>query len=1014
MQLKLQPERKQVSVLFVDLCDSTAHVAHSDPEEARAYLDDALRLMSGAVEAYGGTVSQLLGDGLLALFGAPVAQEDHALRACLTAISMHTAVRERASRADIKPYVLRIGIHSGEVIVGVAGHYLWSHYRADGCTIHLASRLEKLAEPGTVLLSAATQRLIAEQLDTKPLGAQSIRGLDVALNVFELVVGTEGSAAAPLTRRQRWAPLVGREEALTVLNSLAAASRTGTMRVVGLRGEAGIGKSRLIAEWCSGPELSGFGVCTSFARGYSSANAYGVIADLARSLVNLPGRSRLATHPAASEEMGADVMPQDPSCQHAAAINDLLDVKDTDKAWLTLSPAVRRRRLAEALHWLVAQRFEQGPLLLVLEDIFLADRESQRLLESLVPRLEGMPVLICVSYRQDFEHRWADSPWFVEHWIAPLRGPDMSALARSMLGDDESVQGVVAELVERADGNPFFLEQLVITLIDDGSLVGTPGAYRLTKPLEELRPPGSIAAVIGARVDRLPAAAKGALEAAAVLGDPITRNLIAAMQDFEPEPAEQLLRLGVASGLLAAPQNREPAPVCGAYTFRHALVQEVVAGTLTRPRRKALHRRAFFALQAHHATGDTDVAPTLTRHAFAGELWVDAATYAVKSIARAVSRSANREALRLFELGVDASRRVGDEPQALALELGLLLEAIGALMALGHLDAIFANLERANTIAASLGDQRCRATVALQSSVFLWMRGRYTQGLASANQALEAGCLSGRRNLQMAARQTRMMTLHGLGRYRDAVEEARGVWRDFEPELLQNRLMAGWATAPIINLYTFHSNSLMRLGDYDEAQAACDRAYKVLESLDHPYSRGLLDFAQGQMWIELGRFADAERLMRGSVELCAVRDVPTLMPCAVAMLGAALAHGDRSDEAVVLLEKALHDRIYLAGGVYGEFFIRLNLGVALRKVGRLQPAIRAGEQAIDLAVSGEQHGHRADALFELGETLRHAGQTARARVCFDEAADLARSSGMLLYVERALKAREHVAGAGAP
>ena len=341
MQLKLQPERKQVSVLFVDLCDSTAHVAHSDPEEARAYLDDALRLMSGAVEAYGGTVSQLLGDGLLALFGAPVAQEDHALRACLTAISMHTAVRERASRADIKPYVLRIGIHSGEVIVGVAGHYLWSHYRADGCTIHLASRLEKLAEPGTVLLSAATQRLIAEQLDTKPLGAQSIRGLDVALNVFELVVGTEGSAAAPLTRRQRWAPLVGREEALTVLNSLAAATRTGTMRVVGLRGEAGIGKSRLIAEWCSGPELSGFGVCTSFARGYSSANAYGVIADLARSLVNLPGRSRLATHPAASEEMGADVMPQDPSCQHAAAINDLLDVKDTDKAWLTLSPAVR-------------------------------------------------------------------------------------------------------------------------------------------------------------------------------------------------------------------------------------------------------------------------------------------------------------------------------------------------------------------------------------------------------------------------------------------------------------------------------------------------------------------------------------------------------------------------------------------------------------------------------------------------------------------------------------------------
>ena len=148
MQLKMQPERKQVSVLFVDLCDSTAHVAHSDPEEARAYLDDALRLMTDAVEAYGGTVSQLLGDGLLALFGAPVAQEDHALRACLAAISMHSAVRDRANQAQTRPYVLRMGIHSGEVIVGVAGHYLWTHYRADGSTIHLASRLERLAEPG--------------------------------------------------------------------------------------------------------------------------------------------------------------------------------------------------------------------------------------------------------------------------------------------------------------------------------------------------------------------------------------------------------------------------------------------------------------------------------------------------------------------------------------------------------------------------------------------------------------------------------------------------------------------------------------------------------------------------------------------------------------------------------------------------------------------------------------------------------------------------------------------------
>ena len=1003
-RLKMRPERKQVSVLFADLCDSTAHVQHTDPEEARAYLNDALRLMTDAVEAYGGTVSQLLGDGLLALFGAPVAQEDHALRACLAASAMQTSARNRKGSGPEASFELRVGIHSGEVIVGVSGQYLLSHYRADGTTIHLASRLEKLAPTGAVVLSAATQRLIAEQLDTRSLGTRCIRGMDTPMELFELVLGSEGSAAAPLARRQRWAPMVGRDETLQMLDALAGSARGGAMRVVGLRGEAGIGKSRLIAEWCTASALGGFMVCTTHARGYASANAYGVIADLARALVNHPqwNAGDMQQSIEGCESGAAD----GERGRHLEAINDLLEVADADQAWLTLSPTVRRRRIADALHWLVSRRLQRGPLLLVLEDIFLADRESQRLLESLVPRLEGKPVLICVSYRQDFEHRWADSAWFVEHWIAPLRGPDMGTLAHAMLGDHDSVRGVVDELVERADGNPFFLEQLAINLIDDGSLVGTPGAYWLTRPQAELRPPASIAAVICARVDRLPAAAKAALEAAAVLGDPLTSQLIAAMHEVEPAQADHLLRLGVASGLLTAPRSPSADATTSPFAFRHALVQEVVLGTLTRLRRKGLHRQAFLALQAHHGTGNAEASPTLTRHAFIGEQWEHAATYAVKSIARAVTRSANREALRLFELGVDASRRVASQPLALSLELGLLLEAIGALMALGHIDAIFANLERAHVIAGELGDQRCRATVALQTSVFLWMRGRYTPGLVSANHALDAGRKAGRRNLQMAASQTRLMLLHGLGRYREAVEEARAALRDFEPELRGHRLLAGWATVPIINLLTFYANSLSRLGNYEAAQEACDQAYTVLSEFDHPYSRGLLDFTQGHMWIELGRCAQAETLMRSCVELCAVRDIPTLMPCAVAILGGALAGGGQAKEAASRLEKAIHERIYLAGGVYGEFFIRLYLGVALRRLGRWAEAITAGEQALELAVAGEQHGHRTDALFELGETLRDAGQPERAHECFVQSLAQARRCELPLYMERAARSAE--------
>ncbi|MDM0022164.1 ATP-binding protein [Variovorax saccharolyticus] len=995
----VQEELKYVSALFVDVCDSTAHVRGMSPEGARAYLDEALGLMTDAVKTYGGTVSQLLGDGLVALFGAPVAHEDHALRACMAALAMQNAVRVRVPASDF-PLMLRIGVHSGEVIVGLMGKYRWCQYRADGDTIHLASRLERLAPPGGILLSAATHRLVAEQVDTREIAPQRIRGFEGLTNVFQLIVATEGSAAAPLTRRLRWAPLVGRAETLGALESLAHSVRNGVMRVIGLRGEAGIGKSRLIAEWCVSPALRGFDVCITHARGHASFSAYSTIADLVRSLLCLP-REDVANEQASAEHRLSHDWPS-MGTNHQAAVRDLLEMGGMDGEWMSLNPAQRRRRTAEALQWLIGERLRHRPLLLVIEDIFLADRESQRLLEWLMPRLQDMPVLVCVSYRTEFEHRWVDVSWFVEHWLAPLREEDMATLARAMLGADASIDDMVGDLIDRADGNPFFLEQLVITLIDEGSLLGTPGAYHATRSRAELRVPGSIAAMIGARVDRLPPAAKAALEAAGVLSEPVTSILLSAMLRVDAEEMERLLRLGVAAGLLSA-SSIDAGVAANSISFRHALVQEVVVGALTRHRREALHRRALEALKEQQGVPD---ASALMRHAIAGAIWGEAATYAVKAMAKAVSRSANREALRLFDLGVDSARRVTRTDEAKSLELNLLLEAIGALMALGHIDAIFENLERADAIASELGDQRCRATVSLQMAVFLWMRGCYTQGLVRAAQALEAGRIAMRRKLEMAARQTRMMMLHGLGRYRESATEALFVLREFNSELRENRLLAGWATTPVINLHSFLASTMWRLGDYQEAQRACDCAYDALYAFDHPYSRGLVDFVQSQIWNELGRFDEAERLMRRSVESCAAHDVPTLLPCCVSMLGSALARGGKAREAANLLEQAFADRIFVAGGTYGEFFMRVNLGVAFRNLGQWKRAIECGTEAVRLAKEGEQYGHGVEAMFELGESFSCGGDESRARDWFKAASEQAKLCEMPVYQARCAQALE--------
>lgn len=989
-------ENKQVSVLFVDVCDSTYLLQNADPEESRDYLDRALKQLVDAVETFGGTVSQLLGDGLVALFGAPLAQEDHALRACMAALKMQRGTIPDAEARSAAGPTIRIGINSGEVLVGIVGQYQWSHYGADGQTIHVASRLEKMARPGTILVSASTQRQVVQQIDTRPVGVRAVRGLDDPIELHEVVVETESSAAAPLTRKQQWAPLIGREDLLQELGRAVAAVRSGEMRVIGMRGDAGIGKSRLIAEWTSGLSRHGVDVCLSQARGYASSQAYSTAADLLAKMVGLP---RTGAKQNTAQALAAKWPTE--GADHLAAVGDLLGLGAPSEEWLALNPSQRRRRIGEALLWLIRRRLQSGFFVLVLEDIFLADRESLRLFESLIPRLKELPILICVSYRLDFKHQWSSADWFEEHPVEPLRSSDMLALAHALLGDDFSVHGIAGELVRRADGNPFFLEQLVITLVDDGSLEGTPGGYRSNR-FGELRVPASIAAVIGARIDRLPDAAKSALEAVSVLGDPITPELVGAMQEVAVARAEELMNLCRASGLLTKPDPARGSLESHVFVFRHDLVRDVVLKALTRTRLKALHRLAFRALRAQPGADDSDAAAALAHHAFKGEEWEHAAVYALKSMALAISRSANREALRLFEMGIAASRHTDSETTALALELGLRLEAIGAMMALGRIDEIFNNMERAEIIATQLNDQRARAAVSTQTAVLLWMRGEFEQGLHHASRGLEAAGLAQRRHMSMAAHQTRLMHLHALGRYSEAALEGKAVLAGYGPELAQHTVQPGWAAIPIINLYAFYSSTLSHLGDYQAAQDGCASAYQILSKVDHPYSRLLIDTVQAQLWIEQGELDRAEALMREAVRQCATHSVPTMLAVCTGRLGNALARNNKADEAVTLVEKGFADRIYDAAGTYGRIFMRVGLTVAYRNLGRLDDAIRTGRKAVEQA--GEAYGHRTEALCELAETLRRAGAASEAEDCFRETYDAALRLGMPYYQRRAAAA----------
>jgi len=980
-----RPELRQVAVLFADLCDSTRRVARADPEEARHFLDQAIGLMKSSVEAYGGTISQTLGDGVLALFGAPNAHEDYALRACLAAQAIQRGAGEWNSAVDDdkQGMQVRVGIDVGEVIVSHESEFLASHYRADGIAVHVAKRLEQAASPGQTLISGAVCHLVGHQLQTHPKGAFAFQGIDQEVAVHELALQ---SAVAPLAGQRYAAPLIGRDVLLDQLQAVAEeVRRSGTLRCIALKGEAGAGKSRVIAELCRVESQRGLEVIFTAAHSYTSRVQYALLAELLR---ELQGR---AVHGAVSVGDGDhDLVPEE-RFVHRAAIDDLLGSGAPDPGWLALTSSQRRRYIREALHGLLSVAARRAPLLLVIEDLMLADRESQRLLEQAMRRCQDLPLLVCVSYRVGFQPSWMDALWFSEHGVRLLEPKEMLSLATAILGDDASLQITKERLVGKAEGNPFYLEQMAMTLIDDGTLVGSPRAYRCATPDARVRIPASIAVVIRCRIDRLPATVKATLEAAAIVGEPLSTPVLASMRRLTEEEVERHLAQASAVGVMSGQDARQ-----GSWVFRHALVSEVIMKGLTRSRRKMLHRAAITALELHGDSALPDESAVLANHAFNGELWLAAARHALVSMTRSIARSANREALAAFDLGMDAARRIEDDQQRATLEVSLLSESLGALLPLGRGEQILKNLDQARLIAGAVKDSRRQAAVLVQLAVMLWTQGRYLQGLDVAHEAGVVAAAAGSRSLQMASAQARVMLNHGLGRYAVALEDIAQVEQAFAPELAAGRMMSGWAVLATVNLNVFLADTLLRLGQLERAQQACDAARSGMEGTEHAFSRTLVDFVQGCLLIETSDPRKSAAYLDEALRHCESRDVATMYPPLFAAWGRARALSDATAaaDAATKLQAAIDAKVHLAGGRYNEFYLSYALAVALRRSGRLADAAAAASAAMNYAAAYGQAGHRVEAMYELGQVELARGNADAAASILQRACRLAQESGM--------------------
>jgi class 3 adenylate cyclase/tetratricopeptide (TPR) repeat protein len=986
----LEGERKQVTVLFADLKGSTELIRDLDPEQARAILDPAMHAMMEAVHRYEGTVNQVMGDGIMALFGAPLAHEDHAARACYAALAMQDALRryaEEVRRVHGLPVQMRVGLNAGEVVVRAIGNDLHMDYSAVGLTTVLAARMEQLATPGSMLLTAATLRLVEGMVQVNPLGPVPVKGVDEPVEVFELVGASairrrlQAAVARGLTR------FVGRQTELAALHQALEQAGAGHGQVVALLGEAGVGKSRLVYEVVHSHRTQGWLVLESASVSYGKATPYFPVLDLFKRYVQVEDRDDTRTIRA---RVTGQVLTLDAALQETIpALLALLDALPEDSPFRSLDPPQRRRRTLDGLKRVLLRESQVQPLLLVFEDLHWIDTETQALLDGLVESLPTARLLLLVNYRPEYQHGWGSKTYYTQLRLDPLPPVSARELLHALLRDDPAQEPLKALLIARTEGNPFFLEESVRTLVETEVLVGKPGAYRLVQPVESLQVPATVQAILAARIDRLPPEEKRLLQTATVIGMEVPLPLLQAIAEL-PEAAlhRDLAHLQAAEFLYETRLFPERE-----YTFKHALTHEVAYRSLLQERRRVLHTRIVEALEALAGDRLADHVERLADHAVRGEVWDKALVYCRQAGAKAMERSASREAVGCYEQALAALEHLPEHRALHEQAIDLRFDLYSACFVLGQHERILHDLREAETLAEALDDQHRLGRVSVHMAQYFLNARQYARAIASGQHALALAAASGDHYTPIEANNFLGLVYFLQGDYRQAIAANRRAMALLEGEQRYERF--GQPVLPAVRCLTYLAMCLAEVGAFAEGVAVGEEGLHIAEAVQHPASLVSAYRSVGRQYLGQGNLHQALPPLERAEGLCEQADLPLYFSLLAPVLGAAYVLGGRVNEAVRLLERALGQATE-SGRMRGPTPLLFTLGEAHLHDGRLEEASMLAARALEHAHTHQERGNEAYILRLLGDIATHRDppEVEEAEVCYRQALARADELGM--------------------
>jgi len=982
--------RKTVTALFADIKGSMDLMEDRDPEEARAIVDPALKLMIDAAHRYGGYIVQSTGDGIFALFGAPIAHEDHPQRALFSALRMQEDVRRYAEKLRAEKGVnlqVRVGVNTGEVVVrSIKTDDAHTEYTPIGHSTSLASRLQSLASPGSIAVSETMRKLVEGYFALKPLGPARIKGVSELVNVYEV------TGLGPLrTRLQRsaergYTKFVGREREMEAMKHATAQAKSGHGQIVAALAEPGVGKSRLFHEF-KAVSQSGWMVLETFSVSHGKASAYLPVIDLLHTYFRIAGEDDQRVR---REKVAGKLSILDPSLEDARPyLFSLLGIVEGDDPLAQMDGQVRKRRTLDAIKRILLRESLNQPLMLIFEDLHWIDEQTQELLNLLADSIGTAKLILLVNYRPEYSHQWGSKTYYTQLRLDPLGKESAEEMVAALLGDGKDLAPLKRMIIERTEGTPFFMEEIVQSLFDDGVLTRD-GTVKLTRSMNAVKVPATVQGVLAARIDRLPLEEKDLLQTLGVLGREFPLGLVLRVTLKADDDLNRMLsKLQLAEFIYEQPTVGDTE-----YIFKHALTQEVSYNSLLIERRKLLHERAGQALESMFAGQLEDHLDELAHHYSCSDNIEKAVEYLGRSGNQAMQRSAYNDAINGLTSAIDRLQKLPDTPERTRRELLLQLAVGPASITINGWAApeVERAYIRARDLCKLLGDPPEEFFPSLYG---LWLerlvRGELTRAYELAEEFLRRAEGAGEQAIQMYGRYVLGNTLLWMGDFvgaREHLEIAIALYDPGHHRTLAQRFEGVDAN---VNNLTLTAIALWQLGYPDQALQRIVEALALAQQLSHPRSLARASWFAGVFHQFRRDVRAAQEFAEGVLGLSAEHGITEWSPWATAVRGWTMAAQGRHEEGIAQLRHGMAISRATGLELLRPHFLR-TLAEANLEAGRLNDAQDALTEALAIADQHQEFSSEPEIYRLRGELIlrQEDSNVAEARRCFERAIEIAR------------------------